>query len=247
MAKDKKKTDAPEDTGPPVPPRLRERFENEIRGKLVSDKNLGNPMQQPRLQKIVINVNVGKQLENNKLPANVKETVELHGGSVEVSSSRSGSRFTIVIPNGMRPHALEIGSRTSLEAIGQGFRRGMTSDAVQLVQQHQASLGEVLRIIVAGEEALETDHEGVVHRLRMSRVSGDPIGMSDAEAGRDRCQEERPHRSGLSIPSLRHHLGGTHASLVELTLPHPASHPGLHRGASSTARCSSRDRGTCVR
>ena len=75
MAKDKKKTDAPEDTGPPVPPRLRERFENEIRGKLVSDKNLGNPMQQPRLQKIVINVNVGKQLENNKLPANYKETV----------------------------------------------------------------------------------------------------------------------------------------------------------------------------
>ncbi len=76
MAKDKSKKDkAPEDNGPPVPPRLRDRFEQEVRPKLASEKNLGNRMAQPRLEKIVINVNVGKQLENNKLPAGVKDTV----------------------------------------------------------------------------------------------------------------------------------------------------------------------------
>ena len=32
----------------------------------------------------------------------------MHGGTVDVDSSRTGTTFTVVIPNAMRPHALEI-------------------------------------------------------------------------------------------------------------------------------------------
>ncbi|MEQ8850731.1 MAG: 50S ribosomal protein L5 [Phycisphaerales bacterium] len=78
MAKDKNKTttkEAPEDTGPAGPPRLKTRFEEEVRPKIASDMGVANHMAQPVLDKIVINVNVGKQLENNKLPTSVKESV----------------------------------------------------------------------------------------------------------------------------------------------------------------------------
>lgn len=79
MAKDKgKKGDAAtavEDAGPPVPPRLRDQFRNEISPKVGDQFGVKNPMARPRLEKIVININMGRHLDGAKLPANVKETV----------------------------------------------------------------------------------------------------------------------------------------------------------------------------
>lgn len=66
--------DAPVDSGPPVPPRLREKFRNEVRQKVAEHFGLGNPMSQPRLDKVVINVNLGRYLEGNKIPAAKKDT-----------------------------------------------------------------------------------------------------------------------------------------------------------------------------
>ena len=65
--------DAP--AGPRVEPRLQTRFKNEIRAKLASDKGVKNPMSQPKLEKIVLNVNMGRHLEGTKIPPNVKQTI----------------------------------------------------------------------------------------------------------------------------------------------------------------------------
>jgi len=79
MAKSKDKKpkhdEAAVDTGPPVPPRLRDRYREEIAGKVGEQFGTKNPMARPRLEKIIVSVNMGRHLENNKLPANVKETV----------------------------------------------------------------------------------------------------------------------------------------------------------------------------
>jgi large subunit ribosomal protein L5 len=56
-------------------PRLRERFDREVDQKVAEKFGLPNAMERPRLEKIVVNVNVGRHLENGKLPANVKDTV----------------------------------------------------------------------------------------------------------------------------------------------------------------------------
>ena len=55
--------------------RLEEQFVTQVAPKLKDEFGLRNPMSWPKLEKIVLNVNVGRHLENNKLPANVKETV----------------------------------------------------------------------------------------------------------------------------------------------------------------------------
>lgn len=74
-SKDKQKHAEPVDSGPPVPPRLRDRYRGEVAAKVGSQFGVKNPMARPRLEKIVVSVNMGRHLENNKLPANVKETV----------------------------------------------------------------------------------------------------------------------------------------------------------------------------
>ncbi|HVZ93155.1 MAG TPA: 50S ribosomal protein L5 [Phycisphaerales bacterium] len=85
MAKDKDKkprkepameTDDGAQTGPAEPPRLKVRFRSEITQKVGEKFGMKNPMSQPRIDKIVLSVNMGRHLENNKLPALVKETVQ---------------------------------------------------------------------------------------------------------------------------------------------------------------------------
>ena len=65
----------PVDTGPKVPPRLKVHFEEKVRAQLIEKFGLKNPMQQPRLEKIVINVNMGRHLEGTKIPVDKKNTV----------------------------------------------------------------------------------------------------------------------------------------------------------------------------
>lgn len=55
--------------------RLREKFEQEVRGKIVEQFGIKNPMAQPQLQKITINVNMGRHLDGAKLPPNIKQAV----------------------------------------------------------------------------------------------------------------------------------------------------------------------------
>jgi len=61
--------------GPKVPPRLRVMFDEQIRAKVAEKFSEPNPMAHPRLQKIVLNVNMGRHLEGTKIPPHVKAAV----------------------------------------------------------------------------------------------------------------------------------------------------------------------------
>ncbi|MBL8990276.1 MAG: 50S ribosomal protein L5 [Phycisphaerae bacterium] len=61
--------------GPRVEPRLQTLYKTQVRAALAEKFGLKNPMQHPRLEKVVVNVNMGRHLENNKLPPLVKTTV----------------------------------------------------------------------------------------------------------------------------------------------------------------------------
>ena len=68
--------DAPEvDAGPRVPSRLETLYKETIRAKIAEQFGISNPMAQPRLRKIVLNVNMGRHLEGTKLPPHVKAQV----------------------------------------------------------------------------------------------------------------------------------------------------------------------------
>jgi large subunit ribosomal protein L5 len=54
-------------------PRLKERFEGEVAQKVGQEFGIKNPMAMPRLEKIVLNVGLGKQLEGTKLNPKAKE------------------------------------------------------------------------------------------------------------------------------------------------------------------------------
>ncbi|MCI0862838.1 MAG: 50S ribosomal protein L5 [Chloroflexi bacterium] len=53
-------------TEPPPPPRLYEQFKNEIIPAMVREFNYSNPMEVPRLQKIVLNIGLGEALTNGR-------------------------------------------------------------------------------------------------------------------------------------------------------------------------------------
>jgi large subunit ribosomal protein L5 len=58
-----------------APARLRVAFDTNVRPKLASEKGVKNPMQHPKLEKIVININVGRHLEGTKIPPHVRDQV----------------------------------------------------------------------------------------------------------------------------------------------------------------------------
>ncbi|MFG0307036.1 MAG: 50S ribosomal protein L5 [Phycisphaerales bacterium JB040] len=59
----------------PNAPRLKSLYDDSIRAKLTEEFGLKNPMAHPRLEKITINVNVGRHLDGTKVPAGVRESV----------------------------------------------------------------------------------------------------------------------------------------------------------------------------
>jgi large subunit ribosomal protein L5 len=86
MAKDKdkkpKKSGSKHDSAaeaeamkPGGPPRLKVQFDEQVRQALAKEFGIANPMAAPRLQKITLNVNMGRHLEGTKIPANVRSTV----------------------------------------------------------------------------------------------------------------------------------------------------------------------------
>ncbi len=55
--------------------RLKEKYDQEICPKLVTEFGVKNKMAMPKLEKITININVGRFLDGTKVPANIREAV----------------------------------------------------------------------------------------------------------------------------------------------------------------------------
>jgi len=76
MAKDKKKKDvAKGHVKPAVEPRLEVLFRDQVAGKIAEQFEIKNKLALPKLDKIVITVGLGKQLEGTKLNPKAKEQV----------------------------------------------------------------------------------------------------------------------------------------------------------------------------
>ena len=58
-----------------MPPRMKEQYEQEVRPKVADEFGLKNRLEMPRMEKIVLNVGMGRELEGTKLRANVREQV----------------------------------------------------------------------------------------------------------------------------------------------------------------------------
>jgi large subunit ribosomal protein L5 len=69
--------------------RLKERFEKEIRPALMKEFGYGNPMQAPRLEKIVVNMGLGEAINNGKIiDASVAQLSSITGQKPVVTKAR---------------------------------------------------------------------------------------------------------------------------------------------------------------
>jgi large subunit ribosomal protein L5 len=69
--------------------RLKERYEKEIRSALVKEFGFRNPMQAPRLEKIVVNMGLGEAINNGKiLDASVEQLAAITGQRPVVTKAR---------------------------------------------------------------------------------------------------------------------------------------------------------------
>ncbi len=84
-----------------APPRLKTMYETKVRQELAGKFGIKNPMAMPRLEKIVINVNLGRHLEGTKIPAEKRQqaidTVTTITGQkpVVVKARKSVSNFKL--------------------------------------------------------------------------------------------------------------------------------------------------------
>ncbi len=65
-------------------PRLRQRYDNEIRGRLKAELNLANIMQVPRVEKIVLNMGVGRATQQQSLLEGAQRDLETIAGQKPV-------------------------------------------------------------------------------------------------------------------------------------------------------------------
>ena len=69
--------------------RLKEKYQNEVRGKLQERFNYKNPMQVPKLEKVVINMSVGDAIQNSKaLDAAVAELTTISGQKPVITKAK---------------------------------------------------------------------------------------------------------------------------------------------------------------
>ncbi|MFA6045627.1 MAG: 50S ribosomal protein L5 [Phycisphaerales bacterium] len=98
-----KKHDPADDVpaGPRVPSRLQVRYDSEVRGKVAEQFGIKNRYAQPKLEKIVVNINMGRHLEGTKIPPAVRTQVldtivKITGQKpVVVKSRKSVSNFKL--------------------------------------------------------------------------------------------------------------------------------------------------------
>ncbi len=64
-----------EPTGPLPTPRLQKAFKEQVLPKVMQEFKITNPNAAPRIAKVIVNVGVGKQLENQKLKPEIRDTV----------------------------------------------------------------------------------------------------------------------------------------------------------------------------
>lgn len=67
-------------------PRLKTKYREEIRGKLQEEFNYGNPMQLPKLDKVVINMGVGEAVSDSKKIKSALAELELIAGQKPVAT-----------------------------------------------------------------------------------------------------------------------------------------------------------------
>lgn len=75
----------------PSTPRLKTKFEQEVLPKLTEEFGIKNRMAMPRLQKVTINVNVGRHLDGTKVPTNVRESV------IHTLNTISGQKPVVIV------------------------------------------------------------------------------------------------------------------------------------------------------
>ena len=69
--------------------RLRERYEKEIRSELMKELGFANPMQAPKLEKIVVNMGLGEAINNGKIiDASVEQLSSITGQKPVVTKAR---------------------------------------------------------------------------------------------------------------------------------------------------------------
>ncbi len=71
----KKGDEAAANAEPARASRLREQYQTHVRPKVTEQFGIKNPMSLPRVEKVTINVNVGRHLDGTKIPPNVRESV----------------------------------------------------------------------------------------------------------------------------------------------------------------------------
>ena len=81
--------------------RLQQMFEENVAPKLASEKGLANPLSQPRIVKAVVNVGVGRLLENQKLKQDhaevITDTLTVISGQkpIMIKAKKSVSNFKV--------------------------------------------------------------------------------------------------------------------------------------------------------
>ena len=88
-------------TETPVRPRLKERYLTEVRAKLQSELALTNVMEVPRLQKIVINMGVGKATQQQSLLEGAVADLQLIAGQRPVVTKARRSIAAFKLREGM--------------------------------------------------------------------------------------------------------------------------------------------------
>jgi large subunit ribosomal protein L5 len=69
--------------------RLKERYQKEVRPALMKEFGYGNPMQAPRLEKIVVNMGLGEAINNGKIiDASVAQLASITGQKPVVTKAR---------------------------------------------------------------------------------------------------------------------------------------------------------------
>ena len=74
---------------PAAPARLKKRYEAEVRPELMKELGFKNPMQAPKLEKIVVNMGLGEAINNGKIiDASVEQLGSITGQKPVVTKSR---------------------------------------------------------------------------------------------------------------------------------------------------------------
>lgn len=82
-------------------PRLKKYYEMEIVPQLMSELGLKNPMQAPRLKKIVINIGLGEAVQNPKVIDGGKEVLQVITGQRPIVTKAKKSIATYKLRQGM--------------------------------------------------------------------------------------------------------------------------------------------------